>query len=174
MRMKRRRRSVSFWNHWIPLLCWMTVIFLMSAQPHEKQDLKPWLQNSKAEQVVKERFSGVQLNYGGKEISVHKNGAAAFMEFFIRKLAHIMEYMVLGFLVFRLSARIIHRKAKVHMVLSLLFCGIYAGLDEMHQIYTAGRTPMISDVILDTCGAAFGIMTYYLCKQMIEGSGDTV
>ncbi|WP_019534256.1 VanZ family protein [Paenibacillus ginsengihumi] len=38
-----------------------------------------------------------------------------------------------------------------------------AGLDEIHQSFTAGRTPLALDVLLDATGAAAGII---LCSAI--------
>lgn len=95
------------------------------------------------------------------------------IEFFIRKSAHLLEYMVLGLLVFRLLAVLSRTKTRVTIFLSLVFCALYAAVDEIHQHFTGGRTAMFADVLLDTSGAVLGIMTYYLYLHLAKGRGDT-
>lgn len=95
------------------------------------------------------------------------------IEFFIRKSAHLLEYMILGLLVFRLLFILSRTNTRIAIFLSLVFCALYAAFDEIHQQFTAGRTTMFADVVLDTSGAALGIMTYYLYIHLAKGRGDT-
>lgn len=41
---------------------------------------------------------------------------------------------------------------------SWMLATFYAGTDELHQMFTSDRTPLIQDVILDSCGALLGVM----------------
>lgn len=180
MRLSRNRRPVSGrfinWRKFIlycfPLICWLFVIFYMSAQPYEDQDLRPWIHNSSLDEKVEKPLSKIQIHYGGREISVQQMGSAAMLEFFIRKLAHLLEYMVLGILVLRLLAVLCRIQIPFLLLISLVICSLYAALDELHQHYTGGRTPMAVDVLLDTSGAALGIMTYFLYRHLLKGRGD--
>ena len=38
-----------------------------------------------------------------------------------------------------------------------LFCAGFAGLDEYHQMFVAGRSPALRDVAIDTAGSITGI-----------------
>ena len=73
------------------------------------------------------------------------------------KLAHLLVYAALGaFYMLPLSggrlAGITGRTAGAAIVLSFLF-----GLsDEVHQMFTPGRSPDILDVVADTAGASLG------------------
>jgi VanZ family protein len=40
-------------------------------------------------------------------------------------------------------------------LLTLALCALFACGDEFHQIFVPGRTPLVSDVLLDSCGAMF-------------------
>jgi len=64
----------------------------------------------------------------------------------IRKLAHITEYAVLFLLLFR-------GPMKGHPIMALAICGVYAMLDEGHQMFVPSRTPAFHDVALDFSGA---------------------
>lgn len=81
----------------------------------------------------------------------------------IRKTGHFLGYGLLGltylraFLYtwlwsFRRHAAGVWRRWSLQMA---LFCtALVAGLDELHQSYLANRTGVVSDVLLDTAGAA--------------------
>ncbi|TVY10487.1 VanZ family protein [Paenibacillus cremeus] len=142
----------------------MLVIFSFSSQSYDQQDLRPWLKDRVPEQVIKEHFSSVKVNYHGSEVSIRKKGVPGFVEFFIRKGAHVFEYALLGLLSARLLWRLLRGRIGLTLLCSLLFCAIYSTSDEVHQIFTPNRTPMATDVLLDSSGAAFGIlllMAYY-------------
>lgn len=74
----------------------------------------------------------------------------------IRKLAHFTIYTLGGAItyIFIDNFNITNRKK---VILSLIFCAIYAVLDEIHQYYVPGRTCEIRDVLIDTIGAYIGI-----------------
>jgi len=72
----------------------------------------------------------------------------------VRKLAHFTEYAVL-FTVLAVALRRAYSRlsAASIAVISLAVSVVFAASDEFHQIFVAGRTPALSDVWLDSCGA---------------------
>jgi VanZ family protein len=65
----------------------------------------------------------------------------------LRKLAHVSEYAVLGFLLARVVA----------VAPALLIGVLYAVSDELHQTFVAGREGAPRDVAIDALGVAIGI-----------------
>ena len=79
------------------------------------------------------------------------------IEHFIRKLAHFSLYTVVGFLLMSLlSTYKLKQKNKIYMSFGIGL--MYAISDEIHQSFIPERTPMISDVCIDTCGVITGII----------------
>ena len=79
------------------------------------------------------------------------------IEHFIRKLAHFSLYTVVGFLLMSLlSTYKLKQKNKIYMSSGIGL--MYAISDEIHQSFIPERTPMISDVCIDTCGVITGII----------------
>jgi VanZ family protein len=72
--------------------------------------------------------------------------------------AHLTEYFVLGYLV----ARSFGKKGAVGFIFALVFCLLYAGSDEWHQTFVAGRQASFSDWGVDGVGSVVGILGYYL------------
>lgn len=71
----------------------------------------------------------------------------------IRKCAHFTEYFILSLLVLR-GIRAGRRGARIAWALAAIaIVASYASLDEFHQIFVPGRTPAVTDVLLDTIGA---------------------
>jgi VanZ family protein len=76
------------------------------------------------------------------------------MHFFIRKCAHFTEYFVFSLLILR---AIRAGRRETHLVwaaVAILLVAGYAALDEFHQSFVPGRTPAITDVLIDTTGGA--------------------
>lgn len=91
----------------------------------------------------------------------------------VRKLAHAFEYAVLGVLVCNLCWQLRRRRASctavsvgtgagVHAVrlaaLSWACCAAYAVTDELHQLFSAGRSAQPFDVGVDAAGALVGVL----------------
>jgi len=78
------------------------------------------------------------------------------LETVIRKTAHLFIYFCLGFSV---SATFTSYGTKKNIFLkAVLFCLLYAASDEIHQYFVDGRAAEFTDVLLDTAGAAAGIL----------------
>lgn len=79
----------------------------------------------------------------------------------VRKLAHFSIYTLVGFLLMALMNTYDMKESK-RAVFSLIIGIIYASSDEIHQIFTPGRSAMITDVFIDTMGVLLGIMLFML------------
>lgn len=84
----------------------------------------------------------------------------------VRKTAHATEYAILGILsagtfgTFGMTGK--RRAAAAWGV-----AAIYAATDEFHQLFVAGRSCQISDVMLDSAGAAAGIAVLFAVSHII-------
>lgn len=86
--------------------------------------------------------------------------------FIIRKIAHFMEFFALGIFSCLTSWAFFRKK---YIIISFVFCIIYASLDEIHQLFSDGRGPAVRDVCIDSAGASVGILLailiiHYVCK----------
>jgi VanZ family protein len=89
------------------------------------------------------------------------------------KLAHFVEFSVLGFLLslgyfnaFRLSAAV--------NSLLVFFTGLPLGiLDEFHQLFVPGRTSAWGDIVADSAGIVAGILVYvYSSRRRGRKAGE--
>ena len=138
---------------WLPALCWMAVIFIMSAMPGDVSGA----QSGFVTQIV---MRVLALVTGGAQID------AQAAELLIRKAAHMAEYAVLFWLMLRgLRFEGVRRP----MLTALLLCAGYACTDELHQSFVGGRGPSPVDVMIDTAGAAVMMaacaLALYMKKQ---------
>ncbi|MGN0630202.1 MAG: VanZ family protein [Ruminococcus sp.] len=91
--------------------------------------------------------------------------------FLIRKAAHFTIFFTLG--VFSCwTAWGFFRKR--HMMLSLIFCVLYACTDELHQFFSEGRGPAVRDVLIDSAGAFAGVsITAFVIFLFTNGKNDS-
>ena len=75
--------------------------------------------------------------------------------FLVRKAAHFTEYAVLGIL----AARTFNLRRGAPAARILFACAVLVlvpSIDETIQLFVAGRSGQVTDVLLDCCGAATG------------------
>jgi len=130
----------SFFKYWLPLLCWMSLIFLLSHQDGDaSQALSDW---------VKEHIKAFFAAWGW--VSSGKGGGN--WGFILRKCAHATEYAMLMFLGFRVAQRYWDKRAALKY--AFVGCVCYAFTDELHQVFIPGRGASLWDVGIDSLGAA--------------------
>lgn len=83
------------------------------------------------------------------------------MEKIIRKLAHFSIYTIVGLLLMGLASTFNLNDGK-KIIISLVIGIIYATSDEIHQSFVPGRSPQITDVMIDTMGVLLGILLIML------------
>lgn len=79
------------------------------------------------------------------------------IEIYVRKLAHMTEYFVLAVSV-AFPLYVYGLRGIWLMLIAGLFCVGFAGLDEYHQSFVAGRSPSVRDVCIDSIGVFVGIL----------------
>nr|WP_318530898.1 VanZ family protein [Lacticaseibacillus yichunensis] len=139
----------------------MVALFVSSAMTYRQQSLIPLLEKTLANQPFRSQMTGVDFDYAGTTISIAHLGYFNFIEFFIRKAAHVLTFMTLaGVMMIALRKNIQPRGLRA-VLIGLSACGV-AALDEAHQMLTGGRSPLFQDVLLDTCAACVGILIVLL------------
>ena len=130
----------------LAVVFWMAIIFKLSAQPGEQSNLL----STKVTTII------VSL---AKLFRPDVNVLS--LNYFIRKCAHFLAYLVLGIIVL-FAMRRIGLTGKKGVGLTLLLCIGYAITDELHQAFVPGRTPKLLDVLVDSSGTSLGIGIYVL------------
>jgi len=133
----------------------MLVIFTMSADTHSYQH-----SSTLFEPLIRWLFPHMP------ETQVEE------LHHYFRKFGHLSEYAVLALLLWRA----IHRPSQVEprpwkwdeagLALALVFA--YAASDEFHQIFVPTRTPLITDVLIDTTGGAIALAALWLLRRNIR------
>jgi len=86
-------------------------------------------------------------------------------DFFLRKLAHIIEYAILVFLSFRALYNGQQFSLKKSLVLAFIFSFLYAISDEFHQTFIINRDGNIKDILVDSMGIIFAV---FLIKKRVK------
>jgi VanZ family protein len=137
-------------RRWLPIIFWMGLIFLGSTDAasgaHTSSIVLP---------ILRWLFHG-RLSLGAME-NIH---------LVMRKTWHVLEYAILGALLWRaLSSPPAPAPGSPTPMPSLrwpafkviLIAALYAASDEFHQSFVPSRTSSVHDVALDTLGASLGL-----------------
>ncbi|HMC27935.1 MAG TPA: VanZ family protein [Verrucomicrobiae bacterium] len=138
-----------FLIYWLPLIIWMVVIFSASTAAfsarHTSRIIGPILRWFKPD-VTDETISRVQ--------------------FIFRKGGHLSEYAVLGALFWNVWRKPVRSDPRSwrwsEAAIALAFSALYAISDEIHQAFVPGRQAQVSDVLIDTAGAAIGLVLLWM------------
>lgn len=88
------------------------------------------------------------------------------IHYYVRKMAHVTEYTLLGLLAVRALRHVINGpKFRMLWGSAWLLATIYAASDEFHQSFVPGRTPKVADVMLDSAGAIIGVGIMWLRRK---------
>lgn len=134
----------------IPALLIMAVIFFFSSQTGDESTVL-------SDEVVS--AAAGEENVGSELLTV-----------IVRKCAHLLEYAALGAALYFGLIGVGKDKGQLkRLLLSAAFGGLYAVSDELHQYFVPGRACMAMDMIIDTCGAAFGAAFMLLAYKIFGG-----
>lgn len=86
-------------------------------------------------------------------------------DFVVRKIAHFTEYTVLGIGLCGLMRVLVKR---YWGFAAIVLGAVLASLDEFHQLFIPGRSAMVSDVVIDTCGVVVGSIIFTLIILLQE------
>ena len=81
----------------------------------------------------------------------------------VRKMAHFSEFALLAFLLsWHLRYRLNEARVGLILILSFVIAALYAGTDELHQVFVSSRAGRLTDVLIDCAGAATGTLLGWL------------
>jgi VanZ family protein len=151
-----RDLAASFVRDWLPVVGWMAFIFVGSTDAFSSGHTS--------------RFIGPLLRWlwPGLPDAVVESAV-----FWIRKAAHVTEYAVLAALWWRALRRQVRRDPRPWSWpvagQALLGSALWAAADEIHQAFTVTRGASVLDVVLDTAGAALGLVLLWRVRSWHAG-----
>ena len=133
----------------ISLILWMIVIFsFSSADANKSTGTSDKVITTMIE--IKDKITDQETPISEKEIIV-KNSS-----FYVRKIAHITEYLILGLLMFNALKQF----NVLNIYYAIILCVLYSCTDEFHQLFINGRSGSFRDVLIDTIGILLGTYLY--------------
>lgn len=133
----------------ISLILWMIVIFsFSSANANKSTGTSDKVITTMIE--IKDKITDQETPISEKEIIV-KNSS-----FYVRKIAHITEYLILGILMFNLLKQ--YSVTNIYYAIGLSI--LYSCTDEFHQLFINGRSGSFRDVLIDAIGILLGTYLY--------------
>ena len=125
----------------ILVILWMIVIFLFSNQNS--------IDSTESTNLIYRLF-GI-------------NTDSIFIFVLIRKCVHLIEYLILGLLVYNMFKNF---NIKRIYICTILFCVIYSCTDEIHQLFIPGREGKLIDCFIDTLGSSIGLIFIFLKQKL--------
>lgn len=99
------------------------------------------------------------------------------LQYPIRKCAHMTEYMIFTLSVL-FALFVWGVRNKLLYIEAFAVSVIFASTDEFHQLFVPGRSGMVSDVLIDSTGAAIGLFIVWgvgniIRKRKVKGKKKT-
>ena len=129
---------------WLPVLFWMALIFTASADAHSYEHSS--------------RFVEPFLHWLFPKMSQWN---IQRIHHVLRKCGHLTEYAILALLLWRalhVTTNYLPTWSWPKVGGTLLLVFIFAATDEFHQRFVPTRTPLVSDVFIDTAGGATSLL----------------
>ena len=130
---------------WLAVVLWLAFIFFMSSRDATQ------LSEGFFEQVKQLLATMLNTLFG-----YHEDPVSPF--------CHFCEYAVLGGLL--LNALRVHTQSlRTACLAGVAIASVYGITDEIHQLFVPGRFCDPADWVVDTCGAALGVLVLYLAVR---------
>ena len=154
--MKKKTISIILW---VLVLCWMGVIFFMSAQSGTA--------SHKMSSDVLEKIHEISQDEAKRTDEVHTKNFIDYYQYNIRQTAHFSMFAVLGILVTAASLYSVN-KIKIRIILPLSLTVLCSFADELFQIYIPGRAFQWDDLGTDIVGSVLGCALVYLTYTVVN------
>jgi VanZ family protein len=145
----------NFIRYWLPVLVWMALIFTASA------DAKSYQHSSTLFEPL--------LHWLFPQMSPP---TVERLHHLFRKSGHLTEYAVLALILWRAIHQPDEKNPRAwrwdEAGLALAVVFLYAASDEFHQIFVPSRTPLVSDVMIDTLGGAAGLLLLWTGGKLFK------
>ncbi|MCA0991582.1 VanZ family protein [Pseudalkalibacillus hwajinpoensis] len=137
----------------------MVILFISSHTPYQKQDVKPFFKGMVS--IQEEDLPPIAFTYDGALVT--PSAPYEYVEFFLRKGAHVVSFGLLAFLCI-MALKEQNKKAPIFLGSILAF--LYALFDEFHQSLVEGRTGHLIDVFVpDLLGILLILMLFLIFSQ---------
>ncbi len=145
---------------WIPAIIVMVIIFVFSSKPADSSNESSL---TIAGQLLSAYENTVQVQFDEGQ----RDEILEIMNFFVRKGSHFCEYALLAVtLALHFYFHGLRERLGRLFFLPVALSAIYAATDEFHQTFVPGRSGQLQDVLIDTTGAAAGMLFFFLVLRI--------
>ncbi len=141
--------------YWLPVIIWMVLIFSASG---DSQSF------GKSSRIIGPFLKWLLPNLSDEAV---RTAVTA-----VRKCAHLTEYAVLAFLVWRARRKPVWRHlqpwSRREAFEALWAAMLYATTDEFHQTFIPSREGCVRDVLIDSSGAVIGLVLLWLAGRWFK------
>ena len=144
---------------WLLVILWMVLIFSFSGQTAE---VSGKISSSTTAKIIAQIYPGFDSLSPDEQAEIIDTA-----EHFVRKIAHLTEYFILSALL--VFALLFNDFLPINRaILVVLISLVYAATDEIHQLFVSGRACRLSDILIDTSGAAIFAALYLLVVKLFN------
>lgn len=150
----KTKKIISF----IVVLLWMGTVFYFSHQPG--------VGSSNTSKTVATKIVQI-IDYKEKMGQEQRNEMINKVDPYLRKIAHYSIYLVGGFIIANAMRNKTTKEGK--LILSAGAIGVmYAITDEIHQLYIAGRSGRLVDILIDSLGVFTGVVLFLILSILVQ------
>lgn len=139
---------------WLPAIIVMVIIFAFSSKPADSS-------NESSMAVADDILSAYENTTNVQLDAEQRFQVLEVMNHIVRKSSHFCEYALLA-VVLAFHFYIHAFRGMRLLLLSVSMSAVYAATDEFHQTFIPGRSGQIRDVLIDTSGAAAGMLFFFI------------
>lgn len=140
------------------LLVWISTIFITSNFFIERSDFIRFISKYLPSDIIRREWSDLWM-YAG---------------FFLVKLYHVTEYVILYSLLYIVSGTRLSIKPKRKRIICFIACVLFAASDEWHQTFIAGRGGTVSDVCIDSIGIIIAYLYFGTRKNVANKNKGSI
>jgi VanZ family protein len=155
--------------NWILVGIFLVGIIYFSQQEFQQQDISPLIEQNQGLVMLVQKLPPIEFTYHQRVINSHQN-TVAFIHFIIRKMAHVFIYGCFGLSLLRALKPLARQQLALWFIVATIVL-LVAGLDELNQLYSGGRTGCPQDVILDFSGNLLFSLVYLGLTRSAKGQG---
>ncbi len=150
----------------ILIILWLMTIFIFSNMPSKESNekSKDTIETTLEKSVKITNQAGITDKHPSKS-RIKK--IVKTLNKPLRKCAHATVYFVLAILIMSLLKEY-DLETRKEVILTIIFCFLYACTDEFHQLFVKERNANFVDCLIDTAGSAIGCGFYIMCCNFIK------
>ena len=149
---------------WLLVVLWLILIFFLSSMTSLESNNKS---EKTINKVIKTTINTTNdIGITNKHPNNQKiQNIVANLNYPLRKCMHASIYLILALLLINALRKYNIKNRNIYLI-TLLFCIIYASVDEYHQTFVIGRTGQLLDVLIDSIGSSIGIIFYLIMTKI--------